>query len=539
MQELAIVAATIGGGLGVFLLGMRHLSDGLQAASGEGLRRFMSLATGHRVAGVATGVVSTLIVQSSSIITVMLVGFVTSRLMTLAESLNVLIGANIGTTFTVWLMAFAPSPELLGLAVFTLGAFAYFPLRQGRLRHVGLAMIGLGLVFLGMFFMKEGVAPIKNSPSLCAAIARLSATGLGSAIMVALVSALFTAIVQSSAASILIFMTFASEGLVTYETAIAALFGANIGTTATGWLAAIGGGSGAKRTALAHTLTNVAGSILLLPLALPVFVPLGKALFPNWATNAMAPIAITDTVFAILRGVLVFPFVKPLARLLERLVSEPPEEKPHLSALNAQAKRSPILACEQAAREVAFMAESITDLMAHVRLVLTGEGDEKTEAHIFRREDILDNIQKEVTVFLGEVMLSRLTYETASRARRLLRQADDLESASDEAVAIIKALRRIRTDGGTLEGTDRALVLDIHDRAEALYQAISAERNDERIPRIRTLSQDLKERVLAARQTQLLRIGSGSSTAAVLAMLDILNAYGRFRKCCLALVETR
>jgi len=531
-NELAIIVATVCGGLGLFLLGMRHLSDGLQAASGEGLRRFMSLATGHRLSGVATGVFSTMIVQSSSIITVMLVGFVTSRLMTLAESLNVLIGANIGTTFTVWIMAFAPSPEVLGLCVLCIGSAMYFPVRRGRVRHVGLALIGLGLVFIGMFFMKEGVAPIKSSPELCSAIDKLDANNLKSAIFVALVSAAFTAIVQSSAASILIFMTFAAEGLVTYETAVAALFGANVGTTATGWLASIGGGSGAKRTALAHTLTNLLGSIMFLPIALPMLVPLGKAIFPNWQANVMAPIAVTDTLFSILRGIIVFPFVKKFSRFLEYVIPEPPEEKPHLSALNAYAKLSPDIACEQASLEVSFMMESVTDLLASVRKVLSGDADEKTEEHIFKREEILDKVQREVTVFLGEVMLSRLSSTTAARARRLLRLADELESASDEAAAIMKALGRIKAEGDELGGSDLAVILDIHDRTDALYHNVIGEGES-----LRTEVKDLKDHILSARQLELMRVGSGSGTASVLATLDMLNAYDRLRKTCIAIAE--
>ena len=357
MNGLYTAVATIGGGLGVFLLGMRHLSDGLQAASGERLRRFMSLATGHRAAGVATGVASTLVVQSSSIIIVMLVGFVTSGLMTLSQAVNVLIGANIGTTFTIWLMAFAPSPELLGLGLFIFGALAYFPLRTGRMRHVGLAVMGLGLVFLGMALMKNGVAPIKESPELSAQLRSLEATGLGSAALVALASALFTAVIQSSAASIMIFMTFASEGLVSVDTAIVALFGANIGTTATGWLAAIGQSRAAKRTALAHTASNVIGSVLLLPLALPVLAPLAKAAFPNCA--ATVPIAVADTTFALVRGLLLFPFVMPFSALLEKVLPDRADEKPHRSMLNANLAVSPDIALEQAAKEVDFMAESI------------------------------------------------------------------------------------------------------------------------------------------------------------------------------------
>ena len=540
MDALWIVIATVCGGLGMFLLGMRHLSDGLQGASGEGLRHFMQLATLRRMAGVATGAVATLLMQSSSIVTVMLVGFVTSRLMTLTESIYVLIGANIGTTFTIWLMAFAPSPELLGLATLSIGMLCYYPFRKGKLRHVGRAMVGLGLVVLGMFFMKEGVEPVKSSPTLTATLAALDATSVWGVLAVAGISAAFTAVIQSSAASILIFMTFASQGLVTYETAVAALFGANVGTTATLWLATIGGGSSARRLALAHTLTNLVGSLVCIPFALTVFAPLGKWLFPDWATRVMVPIAITDTVFSLVRGALVFPFTKHLTKLLEWLVPEKADEKPHLSAFTVSGRLSAVIACEQAAEEVCFMAESVNDLMAHVRLALTGEADDKAKRHILKREDVLDNIQSEVTTFLGEVMIRRLPSSTAKLARSLLRLADEFESASDEAPAILRALDRIHAEGDELTGSDLAMILDIHDHADRLSHFTRADLQGISTLKERTqLSADLKKRITDARQLQLMRVGAaGSSAASVLAALDILNAYDRIRAYSINIAET-
>ena len=248
MKDILTVIVTVGGGLGVFLLGMKHLSEGLQAVSGEGLRKFMGLATTHRIAGVGTGIVSTLIVQSSSIITVMLVGFVSSGMMTLQQAINVVIGANIGTTGTVWIVAFAPSPEILGLVGLALGGLLYFFIRKARIHDLGLAVLGLGLVFLGLYFMSKGVLPIRQNPDIQAAFTRMDAKDLGGVALVALVAAVFTAVIQSSAASIAIAMTLAAQQLITYEMAISVLFGANVGTTMTAWLAAIGGTSEAMRT---------------------------------------------------------------------------------------------------------------------------------------------------------------------------------------------------------------------------------------------------------------------------------------------------
>jgi len=546
MDQMFNIVVTLCGGLGLFLLGMRHLSDGLQSASGERIRRIIGFTTTNRPAGVVTGIVSAIVVQSSSVVSVMLVGFVTAGLMSLAQAVNVLVGANIGTTATVWLMAFAPSPEILGLALAVVGSLAYFPFRRGRIRHVGLALIGLGLVFLGMAFMKQGVAPIRESPELSAALGSLAATSFASAAAVAFVSMVFTAVIQSSAAAIVIFMTFATEGLITGETAIAALFGANIGTTATAWLASIGAPVGAKRTALANTLMNIIGSILFLPLVLTVFAPLVRSVFPSAFTptpeglfpRIMLPIAVVDTLFSFLRGVVILPFARLFARLIERIIPEKAEEKPHLSVLDPNVT-SPIIACEQAFVEIEFMAESVLDMLAHARQALAGEDAEESERHVCRREDVLDNVQREVTVFIGRVMSPRISSATARLEQRILRLADVLESASDEIRNIVKALRRLREAGKVPQGGDLAAILDIHDRIESLAQftpeelrsgvANAAERHE--------ISEEVKERVLEARRVQILRVGvdGGAGTAGVLAELDLLNAYNRLRGFCLAI----
>ena len=554
MKDMFTVFVTVAGGLGVFLLGMKHLSEGLQAVSGRGLRRFMGLATTHRMAGVGTGIVSTLIVQSSSIITVMLVGFVSSGMMTLQQAINVIIGANIGTTGTVWIVAFAPSPEILGLIGLSLGGLLYFFMRGERPHNLGLAILGLGLVFLGLYFMAKGVQPIRQNPDIQSAFMKMGATSLGEVALVALVAALFTAVVQSSAASIAIAMTLASQQLITYEMAISVLLGANIGTTMTAWLAAIGNSAEAKRTALAHTLSNVIGSLVFLPFVLPVLVPMGKALFPNWDAvtetakgpmlmGVMAPIAVTDTVFSVLRGVLTFPFVKPFARLIEWMLPSK-GEKPHLSTLKMGVRLSPVIACDQALVEVQFMRDSNIDLLDCVRRVLTGAADEADEQHIIHRELILDNVQREVTEFLGQVMVKRLPADTAERARRLLRLTDELESVSDETATILKVTHRLRKNGQEFSDVSRSVLLQVHDRVMAFASKVSPWVKSPRPPidieQTQSESREIHDFVRECRRVQLGRVGPDdpNSPMRVLVELDIINAYERVRAYYLNIAET-
>ena len=554
------VLVTVAGGLGVFLLGMKHLSEGLQAVSGQGLRKFMSLATTHRINGVGTGIVSTVLVQSSSIITVMLVGFVSTALMTLPQAFAVLIGANIGTTATIWIIAYAPNPQLLGFIGIGLGGVLYFFLRGERIHNLGLTAIGLGLVFLGLYVMSEGVSPIRANPDFAAVFTRLSADSIGGVFAVALFATLFTAVVQSSAATIAIGMALAAQGLISYEVAVAVLFGANIGTTATGWIAAIGGTADARRTALSHTLSNVIGTLVLIWF-FPLFVKFGQALFPNWHvaestvvsgravkafTHMMAPIAVTDTLFAVCRGLLFFPFVRPFCRLIERIVPQPPDEKPHLSILTIGAKISPVLACDQALLEVQFMRDSNLDLLACARRVLAEQDDpdEENEQHIIHREDILDNVQREVTEFLASIMSKRLAADVSARAQRLLRLTDELESVSDEAATVLKVIKRLRKNRQRISDVSVQVVLSVHDRVFAFAEKVSPWVRSPRpvidVEAVQAESREIHEFIRDCRRTQLGRVGPDDpeSPLRVLGELDIINAYERVRAYYLNIAET-
>ena len=557
--SLAILPPLIGG-LGIFLLGMKHLSEGLQAMAGGGLRNFMARATSHRIVGIGSGIVSTMIVQSSSIITVMLVGFVSTALMTLPQAFAVLIGANIGTTATIWIIAYAPDPQLLGFVGLGLGGILYFFLRGERVHNLGLAVIGLGLVFLGLYFMSKGVSPIREDPEVAATFSRLSADSMIGVFAVASVATVFTAVVQSSAATIAIAMALAAQGLIAYDVAIAVLFGANIGTTATGWIAAIGGTADARRTALSHTLSNLLGSLALIWF-FPLFVKFGQAVFPSWDvaettvvsgrevkafTHMMAPIAITDTLFAVCRGLIFFPLVRPFCRFVERLVPQPENEKPHLSVLKFGAKISPVIACDQALLEVDFMKRSNLELLDCARKVLSGEteDDDGPERHIVHREDILDNVQREITEFLGSMMSKRLPRDVAERAQRLLRLTDELESVSDECATVLKVVKRLRKQNQRMSEQSVALLLDVHDKVASFAADITPLIRSPRTPfdleALQRRSSELHTFVRECRRIQLGRVGpeDPGSSIRVLGELDVINAYERIRAYYLNCAET-
>ena len=555
MSQMFSILIIVGGGLGTFLLGMKHLSEGLQAVSGSGLRRFMSLATSHRLAGVGTGVITTVIVQSSSIITVMVVGFVSSGLMNLSQAINVIIGSNIGTTATAWLIAFAPDVKMLGLCVVLVGAAFYFFQRNERLHNLGLAFMGLGCIFMGLYWMKEGMEPVRSMPMVVDAFRSLDATTAWGLAKCVLVSLAFTAVVQSSAATTAIAMTLAQQGLLSFEAAAATVFGMNIGTTMTAWLAAFNGSAEARQTALAHTLFNVAGTILLIPFFVPAILPLATSFFPHYAdavtTNGVttyphmaAPMAAVHTIFNVITTLFFLPFTRQFARFVSRVIKAPPAEKPHLSALKMSSYISPVIACDQALLEVGFMRDSGLELLAGLKGVLAGTATDSAEEHILHREEVLDNVQREITEFLGKIMVKRAPTEVSDRIGRLLRLSDELESVSDEAAAILKATRRLRKGGQNFSEQSCQTLLGIHEIVFSLAETVSGLIKSPRprfdLAALQANSHDIGRRIHDARRNQLDRVGPDDpdSPVRVLAELDILNAYERIRSCYINMAET-
>ena len=555
MKEMLTIFVVVGGGLGTFLLGMKHLSEGLQAVSGSGLRRFMSIATNHRLAGVGTGVISTMIVQSSSIITVMVVGFVSSGLMNLSQAVNVIIGSNIGTTATAWLIAFAPDVKMLGLCVVLAGAVLYFFQSRERLHNVGLALMGLGCIFMGLYWMKEGVEPVRSMPAVVDAFKALDATTAWGLAKCVLVSLVFTAVVQSSAATTAIAMTLAQQGLLTFEAAAATVFGMNIGTTMTAWLAALNGSAEARQTALAHTLFNVVGTAMIIPIFIPVVLPLATSFFPNYADAVVsngattyphmaAPMAAVHTLFNLITTLLFLPLSRQFAGLVARIIKADPVEKPHLSALKMTSYISPVIACDQALLEVEFMRDSCLELLSCVKGVLSGEAAERQEDHILHREAVLDNVQREVTEFLGKIMVKRAPAAVSARVRRLLRLSDELESVSDEAAAILKVTRRLRKSGQNFSAQSQRVLLAVHERVADFAGKVSGYLKSPR-PRfdlalIQSESLELGELMRKSRRNQLNRVGPDdpNSPMRVLAELDILNSYERANAYYLNIAET-
>ena len=342
-------------------------------------------------------------------------------------------------------------------------------------------------------------------------------------------------------------MTLANQGVITFEAAAATVFGMNIGTTVTAWLAAAGGSTEARRTAMAHTLFNVAGTVILISLFIPVVLPAVKAFFPDWSTAPAAPMAAVHTGFNIVTTLCFLPFTAPFAAFVKRIVKERRDiaEVPHLVYLDAHMKMSPFICCSQAYQTMRFMAESVKDMLESARAVLNGDAAPETERHIFHREDILDRVQCEVTEFLGKVMSARLPTSVAEYARALLRIADEYESLSDEFPVIVKAYRRIRSGNASWPAASRAAVFGILEDLDAFQQRVlmaflvGKHLRASALAELSVTSKGLRHAISAARENQLRSIGSAESAPLVaLATLDIFNALDRARSCLINIAET-
>jgi len=545
------VVLRVAGGLGLFLLGMKQLSEGLQAMAGSKLRRLVAAATTNRIAGVCTGTFVTAIVQSSSIVTVMVVGLVSTNLMTLTQAINVIIGANIGTTATAWLIAIIPSAEKLGLGLIAISAIAYLFAKRERIQTLGLTFLGLGLIFFGLYMMKHGMQPLSTNESVVSWFAMFHADSIMGLLKCVGLSMVFTAVIQSSSATTAITMTLAMQGIIGFETAAASVLGMNIGTTLTAWLASLGGTTEAKRAALAHTLFNCIGVALMAPFFLPVIIPMMKHLFPSISlvvTDAggartfpyvAAPMAYIHTGFNVVNTLLFLPFVSWFARLVCYLMpSAPVKDIPRLTMLDPRVIATPVLAVEQAAQEVVFMGESNIDLLDTFRKLLDGTPNEELEQHIFHREDILDNVQREISQFLGQIMTGHLQQNVASRARALLRITDEYESISDDVASLLKILLRLRSNKQILSDEGRKELLDVHDHITSFCKCIDeAFRCDDinetasRLIHMKTDSNCISGLIREARDSQMARLENQASNAfKIVACMDMLSAYMRIKE---------
>jgi phosphate:Na+ symporter len=464
--DMFLLVVGLLGGLAIFLLGMDRMTESLKLVAGDRMRVVLARLTSSRFAGLLTGAGITALIQSSSVTTVLVVGFITSGLMTFEQSIGVILGANIGTTITAQIIAFkVTSIALLAVA---LGFGVTFFSKNGARQAQGSALMGLGLVFFGMTIMGDAMAPLRSSDAFIDAMARFENPLLGIA-----VGALFTGLIQSSSATTGIVIVLAQQGLITLDTGIALILGANVGTSATALLAAIGKPREALRASVAHTLFNVGGVLIWVPL-----IGVLSSISSGIGGGTAREIASAHTIFNTANALLAIGFVPAFARLVERLVKDRPAELEQAIAaryLDRELLRTPTLALDRARLELLRMADRVRDMLSRILpAVLTG--DRWTLLDIQNLDDEVDALHGHIIGYLGQISQTRLSEGSTRELIDLMEATNDLEAIGDLIETNLVGLGLTRMEEGlTVSSATRSVLTELHGAvAESLDLAMLA-----------------------------------------------------------------
>jgi phosphate:Na+ symporter len=467
------------GGLGIFLLGMKNMSEGMQAVAGERLRKLIGAVTSNRFLACGVGTAVTSIIQSSSITTVMVVGMVNAGVMTLVQAIGVIMGANIGTTMTAWILTF--SLDKYGLPLLGFAALLFVFTKRDRVRFTAMFFVGLGMVFYGLELMKVGFSPIKEMEGFIQWFHRFEPSSYFGVLKCCMVGAVLTAIVQSSSATIGITMALAYSGAIDYQTAAALVLGENIGTTITAFLASLGTSANARRAAYAHILFNLIGVLWITSIfhwytdGIVWFVKTfqhvegpGVAVYSGTAATypyTQAAIAVTHSAFNIINTLFFLPFVGVMARFLNWAVKERKKPAaPRLTYLDIRLFDTPSIGLEQSDKEVVKMGRRVVEMLKQLReIFITGDLSLSKVEPIFQAENDLDIVQKEVVEFIGHIMAGNITHDTMKTAREQLRMADEFESISDYIATITKLRLKMKDTDEVLSPEAMEEILGLHD----------------------------------------------------------------------------
>ncbi len=445
---------------------MKIMSEALQRAAGSRLKGWLGKMTANRFAGVLSGVAITTIVQSSSATTVMVVSFVSAGLLSLAQAIGVIMGANIGTTLTGWIVS------ILGFKV-KLGAFALPAIGIGTLlgftrgqqkRQWGEVLLGFGLLFLGIALLKDSIPPI-DGPEQIAFVKELGGYGFLSVLIFVAIGTLLTIVLQSSSATMTLTLTMAAMGWLPYDAAVAMVLGENIGTTATANLAAIGAPVNARRAARVHLIFNLLGVAWALALLNFYLLPVVDALVPGdpAATGEAAAGVITThlagvhTLFNVTNTLLMIPFVRQLESIVTRWVPEPAvaPRPSRLHYLSPAGIETPELLLVQAGREMQHMTEVVRELFGDAMRIIThpsaklGTLVEET----LQREEVVDDLEREISEILTDSTSAGTSSATARRIGEMIQNTHRLERIGDHCAVLVRIARRVY-DSGNRFGDD-------------------------------------------------------------------------------------
>ena len=500
------------GGLGLFLYGMQMMSNGLEAAAGNRMKKILEKLTANRFLGVVVGAVITAVIQSSSATTVMVVGFVNSGMMTLQQAVWIIMGANVGTTITGQLIALdvgaiAPLFAFIGVA------FIVF-LKNEKLHHYGKIIAGLGILFIGMDMMSAAMVPLRESETFVNIITRFSNPVLG-----ILAGAIFTAIIQSSSASVGILQALASGGVIGLPQAVYVLFGQNIGTCITAVLASIGTSRVAKRTTIIHLLFNIIGTTLFTIICiLTPFTTLVEGFTPN---NVSAQIANMHTIFNITTTILLIPFGTYLAKLATRILPDLPEERDDVMHLEYIQPFIPIE--NRGETKIGISAIAITairnELIRMTQMTRKNVGLSFDAVHdnnlalvedVRNREEYIDYLNKEISKYISRMLVKERNPKDSQYMSALFKVCGNLERIGDHAMNICEYTNMIKEKQITFS---KEVIVQIEQMKEVCCDALDLlldnQANSESLHSIESIEQKIDDMTESFRKGQIDRMQTG------------------------------
>jgi phosphate:Na+ symporter len=456
MQYTFIDFLALLGSLGFFLFGMKSMSEALQKVAGDKLRGILAAMTSSRIKGIFTGFMITALVQSSTATTVMLVSFVNAGLINLIQAIGVVMGANIGTTVTAWLISllgFKFSISFISLPLIGI-SFPFMFSKSKKRKSIAELIIGFAMVFMGLEFLKESLPNIQDHPEILSFLTDYTQMGLWSVLLFLGIGTLLTFVIQSSSATMALTLVMTNNGWISYEMAAAMVLGENIGTTITANIAAMIANVSAKRTARAHLIFNLVGVFWVL-LIFKFFLReidsflVGAGLLSPYDAPQGIPIALSvfHTVFNVLNAILLLGFAPLIAKIVTRLVplKEEDEEEFRLQYINTGILSTAELSLFQAKKEISLYARRSNQMISYSRSLFNATKEADVEfffAKVEKYEEISDRIEVEIATFLTKVSGGHLSTQGSQRLQTMLKLIDNIESIGDSCYNVARAVYR-------------------------------------------------------------------------------------------------
>ena len=476
-----IQVLTLLGALGMFLYGMNLMSAGLQKAAGSKMRNFLTAMTSNPFKGVLSGLGITTVIQSSSATTVMTVGFVNAGLLTLSQAVGVIMGANIGTTVTAWLVSllgFKADISLFAVPLMAVG-FILSLAKSDKRRHISELIVGFSLLFLGLSLMKESVPDLRETPEVLSFIQNWTSYGFGSVLIFLVFGTVLTLVLQSSSATMALTLIMVNMGWIPFEMGAAMVLGENIGTTITANIAAAVGNANARRAALAHTLFNVFGVCWVLLLFRPFLTLVGATIgwmgLPNpmeidnsmtmtadESISTLYGISMLHTLFNLFNTMILIWFVNLIVRIVTTVIKDKKsaeEDSVKLKFIDAGPLSTAELAVGQARSEVIHFAEISRRIVEFVRRAVNAKSDKEFEdmrQRLVKYEEISDRIEYEIAQFLNALPEDSISEETRTETKRMYKIIGELESLGDSGESIGRILMRRNSHEKTFTAEQKA-----------------------------------------------------------------------------------